>query len=250
MNKTILISGGFDPLHAGHIAYINAAKQLGTRLVIALNSDEWLTRKKTRQLLDYNDRETILINLKAVDEVYPVKDQDGSVTDAIHYCLNKYPNDDIIFANGGDRTDTNIPEMQIQNPRLSFVFGVGGTDKINSSSKILSEWKNPKTERTWGYYRVLHSDGPETKVKELTVHPHQKLSLQKHDFRSEHWIVSSGTATVKVGEKFETHVLTKHQEIHIPVGSWHQLCNDTDEELRLVEIQYGKLCIEEDIYRL
>lgn len=251
-NTVTLISGGFDPLHSGHIAYIKEAKKLGSYLVVALNSDDWLTRKKGVPFMSFQERKTLLENIKDVDEVYEVDDSDGSVLDAIRYCLATFPTSEIIFANGGDRTKTNIPEMQIKDSRLSFAFEVGGSDKKNSSSKILSEWKTPKTERTWGYYRVLHSDGPETKVKELIVNPHQQLSLQRHQFRAEHWHVSNGTATVKLGHDLDsvaTYVLSKHDECNIPVGYWHQLINNTNEELRIVEIQHGSLCIEEDIER-
>lgn len=248
----VLISGGFDPLHSGHIEYIQKAKQLGSYLIVALNSDEWLTRKKGAPFMTFEERKIILEHIKDVDEVYEVDDSDGSVIDSIKYCLKKFPKSDIIFANGGDRTKTNIPEKQIQDSRLSFSFEVGGSNKRNSSSKILQEWKTPKTEREWGYYRILHSDGPETKVKELVVNPNQKLSLQRHQYRSEHWHVSNGTATIKFGKdlnSIETLVRTQHEECSIPAGCWHQLINDTDEELKIVEIQYGSLCIEEDIER-
>lgn len=250
MNSVVLISGGFDPIHSGHINYINESKLLGNRLVVALNSDEWLSRKKGCPFMTFAERKAILLSIKGIDEVYAVDDSDGTVKDAIRYCLETF-SCDIIFANGGDRTKTNIPEMEISDSRLSFAFGVGGNTKQNSSSKILAEWKNPKTYRQWGYYRVLHSDGPETKVKELIVNPNESLSLQRHKHRSEHWIISNGTATVKVGPNdLQDVILKKHEEIHIPLGHWHQLINNTDDELRIVEIQYGKMCIEEDIERL
>lgn len=253
LNKVIVISGGFDPLHSGHLSYINASAALGDRLVVALNSDEWLSRKKGRPFMTFQERQIILSNLLQVDEVYQVQDSDGSVTDCINYCLDAFPSSEIIFANGGDRTKTNIPEMKIQDSRLSFMFGVGGETKLNSSSSILADWKNPKTFRQWGYYRVLHADGPETKVKELVVEPKQKLSLQRHKHRSEHWHVSHGTATVRLGETTDNLCifnLESNEQIRIPVGHWHQLCNETDSELRLVEIQYGNLCTEEDIERI
>jgi mannose-6-phosphate isomerase-like protein (cupin superfamily) len=138
-------------------------------------------------------------------------------------------------------------------PGIEFVFGVGGTHKSNSSSWILQEWKAPKTERAWGYYRVLHEDGTEVKVKELTVNPGQRLSMQRHQDRAEHWFVSQGTATVyTINRKSDAELLgefTRQQHIHIKCGEWHQLCNETDLPLKVVEIQYGKNCVEEDIER-
>ena len=251
--KIVLVTGGFDPIHSGHIAYFKEAKKLGDMLVVGVNSNEWLTRKKGQPFMDVNERVEIVKNLSMVDSVIVFDDSDGGASQAIYHCLNAYPDSEVIFANGGDRTNDNIPEMSIQNERLSFVFGVGGTHKMNSSSKILTEWKTPKTERKWGYYRILHSDGPSTKVKELVVEPGKSLSLQRHELRNEYWIVSYGVATVNHGDSIEniqTSVLEKHEEIDIPVGTWHQLVNYTSDELRIVEVQYGKNCIEEDIERI
>jgi mannose-6-phosphate isomerase len=113
--------------------------------------------------------------------------------------------------------------------------------------------KHPKTQRAWGYYRVLHEAGAEVKVKELTVEPGQRLSMQRHQQRAEHWFVSEGTATVyTIDRSSDAELLgefTTHQHIHINRGEWHQLCNLTDHPLRVVEIQYGAACVEEDIER-
>lgn len=250
MKSVVLISGGFDPIHSGHINYINESNLLGNRLVVALNSDEWLSRKKGCPFMTFAERKAILLSIKGVDEVYAVDDSDGTVKDAIRYCLESFSGN-IIFANGGDRTRSNIPEMEITDSRLSFAFGVGGEKKQNSSSKILAEWKNPKTYRKWGYYRVLHSDGPETKVKELVVNPNESLSLQRHKYRAEHWTVTEGTATVLVGtDDIVEHTLYKHDTIDIPTNAIHKLINNTDRPLKIVEIQYGSLCCEEDIERI
>ena len=112
--------------------------------------------------------------------------------------------------------------------------------------------QNSQTQRTWGFYTVLY-EIPGTKVKELTVEPRQRLSMQRHQQRAEHWFVSEGTATVyTINRKSDAELLgefTRHQHIHIDRGEWHQLCNLTDQPLRVVEIQYGEACIEEDIER-
>jgi mannose-6-phosphate isomerase-like protein (cupin superfamily) len=163
-----------------------------------------------------------------------------------------WPYEDIIFANGGDRTAENIPEMVFSD--VTFEFGVGGKDKMNSSSWILEEWKAPKTERSWGYYRVIHEYDKHTKVKELAVPPGNRLSMQKHQERSEHWFVAEGTATVYTINSNSTDleefgVFTQHQSLHIPQGMWHQLANESTVPLKLVEIQYGTNCVEEDIER-
>lgn len=250
--KAVLVTGGFDPIHSGHISYIKDAKRYGDFLIVGLNSDDWLIRKKSNFFMDWNERASILKELSCVDEVIAFDDSDGSAIDAIEQCLEKY--DNVVFANGGDRIKTNIPEMVrlANDERVEFVFSVGGSEKMNSSSKILSEWKSQKVYREWGYYRVLHNDGIETKVKELVVNPHSKLSLQRHNGRNEYWIVTSGEATVKFGADINSlneTKLKKHEEIRIPANHLHQLINETSEETKIVEIQYGSFCTEDDIQR-
>jgi cytidyltransferase-like protein len=253
MKKIVLITGGCDPLHSGHIAYCNAARELGDMLLVGLNSDAWLNRKKGQAFMPFSERASIVDNIKCVDGiVYDFDDADGSSKGAILEVRKDFPEDTIIFANGGDRTDKNIPEMDIQDNNLEFVFGVGGENKKNSSSWILQEWKAPKTERQWGYYRVLH-EVPGMKVKELTVNPGKSLSMQRHTHRAEYWIVSEGRAVVNSimagGYALPSTELAKHKEYKIPVNEWHQLTNPHDEPVKIVEIQYGEQCIEEDIER-
>jgi len=253
--KVVIVTGGFDPLHKGHIEYFKAAKQLGDRLVIGVNSDEWLARKKGKPFMQLEDRLSILEQSSSVDKVITFDDSDGSAIDAIRVAMLHYPmpNTKFIFANGGDRTQENIPEMDMVEPNLEFVFGVGGENKMNSSSWILQEWKSPKTERQWGYYRVLHEQGKEVKVKELTVEPGKCLSMQRHQDRAEHWFVSEGTATVyTIDSSTDVDLLGVYQKfdsLHISKTEWHQLCNKTDKPLKIVEIQYGENCVEEDIER-
>ncbi len=253
MKNIVLITGGFDPIHSGHISYIQAAKKLGDILVIGANSDEWLIRKKGRSFMPLMERTAILRHIKGVDFVIDFDDKDNSAKHAIWMVRQSYPQDHIIFANGGDRTSSNIPEMDIVDDNLAFVFGVGGEDKKNSSSWILQEWKSPKTDRPWGYYRVLHENGKEVKVKELTVDPDQYLSKQKHEKRAEHWFIAEGTAEVyTLNRSTDAELLGifhKHQSLHIKKSEWHQICNPSNVPLKIVEIQYGSDCVEEDIER-
>jgi len=250
--KIVLITGGFDPLHSGHIAYFKAAKTLGDMLIVGLNSDDWLVRKKGAAFMPWNERLCIVNNLSMVDEVYTFDDDDGSAKHFIQQARAHYPDDELIFANGGDRTKDNIPEMDVVDSNLSFVFGVGGEDKKNSSSWILQEWKAPKTERQWGYYRVLH-EVPGMKVKELTVNPGKSLSMQRHNLRAEYWIVSEGEAVVNRATPLDFELppamLDQHDQLHVAVQEWHQLTNPYNHPLKIVEIQYGEQCIEEDIER-
>lgn len=110
-----------------------------------------------------------------------------------------------------------------------------------------------KVPRNWGYYKILHTDGPGVKLKELTVDPGKCLSMQVHNQRNEFWFISTGCATVytlndkEELEKMGTFLEKTH--LFISKNQWHQLCNETKEPLRIIEIQYGENCIEEDIVR-
>jgi cytidyltransferase-like protein len=243
--KIIVVSGGFDPLHSGHIKLIKQARLLGDMLIVGINSDEWLARKKGRAFMPWQERLCVLNNLSSVDEVYTFDDEDGTACHLLQQVRAHYPKDRIVFANGGDRTKENIPEMAVDG--VEFAFGVGGEDKANSSSWILQEWKAPKTERPWGYYRVLHEVSG-TKVKELTVNPGCTLSMQRHSSRAEYWQVSEGRCVVE-GEGQRQTSLETHDSYHISTNEWHRLYNPFDQPCRIVEIQYGPNCVEEDIER-
>jgi cytidyltransferase-like protein len=251
MKTIVVVSGGFDPVHSGHIRLIKEARLLGDQLIVGINSDKWLARKKGRAFMPWQERLCVLNNLRQVDEVYTFDDEDGTACHLLQQVRAHYPDSRIIFANGGDRTQDNIPEMAV--PGIEFAFGVGGTDKANSSSWILQEWKAPKTVRPWGYYRVLH-EVPGIKVKELTINPGQGISMQYHNHRSEFWMVSEGRAsvyTLKLGpEPVFVDELSAHEHFWVDQGLWHQLRNNTDRALKIVEMQYGKQCVEEDIERL
>ncbi len=252
MKRIVLVTGGFDPLHSGHIAYFKSARTMGDMLIVGLNSDEWLARKKGVAFMPWNERLCIVNNLAMVDEVFTFDDEDGSARHFIQQVRAHYPREELIFANGGDRTDQNIPEMDVVAPNLKFAFGVGGFDKANSSSWILQEWRAPKTERPWGYYRVLHEVAG-MKVKELTVNPGQSLSMQRHWKRAEYWIVSEGKCVLNSqldgGYQLPSTTLSVHQGHKIHVAEWHQLTNPFDVPCRIVEVQYGDQCREEDIER-
>ena len=254
MKRIVLVTGGFDPLHSGHIEYFKAAKLLGDELVVGINSDDWLARKKGRPFMPMTERIAIIEALEVVDDIVTWDDKDDTACGAIFKLMATTGyGKEIIFANGGDRNADNSPEMTVYHDKIKFEFGVGGTNKMNSSSWILREWKEPKTERIWGYYRVLHENGKEVKVKELTVNPGQRLSMQRHKQRAEHWFVSEGTASVYTLDSSTDLDLIgtygEHESLHISKTQWHMLANETNKPLKIVEIQYGVNCVEEDIER-
>ena len=102
--KLIVVSGGFDPIHSGHIAYFNSAKSYGDKLIVALNSDAWLEKKKGKFFMPFDERKAIVESIKFVDEVIGFEDDyKGSCINALEEIKKSYPDDDIYFANGGDR---------------------------------------------------------------------------------------------------------------------------------------------------
>jgi len=250
--KIVLISGGFDPIHSGHLKYIEEAKKLGDKLIVALNSDEWLVNKKGKFFLPFSERKKILTSLENVDEVIDfLDDKVGSVINALNDLKEKYPNDNIIFANGGDRDNTNIPEMKVKG--INFQFGVGGSSKINSSSWILENWNNQREERVWGYFQTLKTE-KNLKLKELVVKAGKGISYQRHFERSEIWFVSKGKCKVKLSktdpDKFEEKILNINDLFKVDRNDWHQIINPFEDDCHLIEIQYGSKVIEDDIERL
>ena len=250
VKKVVLVTGGFDPLHSGHIAYFEAAKKLGDTLIVGLNSDEWLQRKKGRSFMHIYEREKIVSSLKVVDKVICYPDADGSSKNAITGVRAMYPDAIIIFANGGDRTQQNIPEMDVKDNNIEFIFGVGGEDKKNSSSWILSEWKEPRTERPWGFWSVLKDEGT-VKVKELVIRPRSSLSNQRHTYRNEKWYIVSGTISLIIENetKYSIETFSENDSVLIKKNTWHKATNIGEEDCHVIEIQYGDKCIEEDIER-
>jgi len=248
--KIVVVSGGFDPLHSGHIAYFKSARKLGDKLVVAVNSDEWLTRKKGRPFMPFHERCNIIEELSCVDQVIGFNDDDDTACNAIFQILStKTRSDTVIFANGGDRTSDNIPEMVYD--EVEFAFGVGGEDKKNSSSWILKEWSQPTTQRAWGSYTVLHN-GPGWAVKELAFGTETPLSDQRHFIRSEHWHVVEGDIRMDLefdnGDKSSI-LYTSGQSIDIPVHTWHKATNVGKGVAKVIEVWMGNELSELDIER-
>jgi cytidyltransferase-like protein len=149
--KVILISGGFDPIHKGHIECINNAKELADQVWIGLNNDEWLRRKKGRSFMNENERAFIMDNLKNVDWVYvmnPKDHLDNTAIDFIEVSRRKFikengdlPRGVMAFGNGGDRTETTTPENSVCDSfGIDSVWGLG--DKVQSSSWLLEKYLN------------------------------------------------------------------------------------------------------------
>lgn len=149
--KVILISGGFDPVHRGHIECIQRAKELADEVWIGLNNDSWLRRKKGKSFMKEDERAFIISNLKDVDWVYvmnPKIHNDDTAIDFIEASRRKWMRDRgewekgvMAFGNGGDRTETTTPENDVCDTYgIDSVWGLG--DKVQSSSWLLEKYLN------------------------------------------------------------------------------------------------------------
>ena len=248
----IVLSGGFDPVHDGHISMFKEAAQKYDYVIVGLNSDDWLTRKKGRAFMTYDVRKAILQSIEYIDEVIGMNDEDGTCCDVLEYALSTHTN--VSFGNGGDRAEGNFPELDYCNQNdIQIDDTLGGSSKLNSSSEILAQWSFQLSKRDWGLWKVL-ADYKTVKVKELIVNPHSELSWQSHENRNELWFIRQGTATIYYSsddEGKDVFVTTKKptQTMSIPQRKWHQLVNETDELVSVIEIQFGTDCNESDILR-
>ncbi len=178
-----------------------------------------------------------------------------------------------IFARGYDQSsagsmDVVYPPVEPMSPADYTVTGhagnvgnifdgdlevLGGNTKLNSSSDFLAEWKFQPTDREWGLWKVL-ADYKTVKVKELVVAPNSTLSWQSHENRNELWFIREGTATIYYSSDDkgkDVFVTTKvpNDTFMINKRKWHQLANETEESVSVIEIQYGDECVEHDILR-
>lgn len=137
MHDIVIISGGFDPVHKGHVRMVQAAAKLCEMLVVGVNSDEWLRRKKGKEFMEFDERVEIMSAFSGVGYAVGFDDSDNSASDLIIKTRKLYPDATIAFANGGDRLRDNIPEVQtcLENS-VEMLWNVGG-GKIQSSSDLI-----------------------------------------------------------------------------------------------------------------
>ena len=144
IKNIIILSGGFDPVHKGHIRMFREAANLGAQVIVGLNSDDWLTRKKEKPFMSWDERAEILESCKFINQVLPFDDWDDTANDVIKKVCELYNGYDvnIYFANGGDRKKGNVPELDIcKNLNVIMLWNVGG-GKIQSSSWLINGGKD------------------------------------------------------------------------------------------------------------
>lgn len=138
----VIVSGGFDPVHKGHIRMFKGAKAMGHKVICGVNSDQWLVNKKGKAFMSFAERAEILAAVQYVDEVMSFRDDaQGSAIELLTRVQSLYPNASIAFANGGDRTNKNTPEQGFCNAyNIDMIWNIGG-GKIQSSSDLINNAK-------------------------------------------------------------------------------------------------------------
>jgi cytidyltransferase-like protein len=255
LDPIVIVSGGFDPVHKGHMALFNAAAKHG-KVHVLLNSDDWLTRKKGAPLLSFQTREEVLRNMASVHVIHSVDDRDETVLSGLLELRKKYPNTKIFFANGGDRRIDSVPEMWLcKDLEIHLLWNVGG-DKIDSSSKLLNQYMDSAhstkniTHRNWGDYEIIGS-GEGWLAKILTIEPGKSISLQKHTHRSEEWLILKGYGCY-TGNEQDCYTIRVYPglKISIPKLTWHWVKNtEKIMSLQILEAWFGEKLEESDIER-
>lgn len=245
-----MFTGGFDPLHPGHLECIEAGAAMGT-VVVGLNSDAWLVCKKGHAFMPWRDRATLLAHIRGVDSVVPFDDADGTAADAIRTVRPRY------FLNGGDRRDaTELPEAELAVCREAGAepMFIQGT-KTRASSRYLAAamaaagrlpgvWRS----KPWGAHAVLQDDTDiGYKVKLLRFNPGCRTSLQRHQHREEFLVLVQGYAAVSLGEP-QGIAMVPGRAVEVRKLCWHRIVAGPHGAL-IVETQYGAVCSEDDIER-
>ena len=246
--RWVAVSGGFDPIHVGHIELMQIARKHGDKLVVILNNDNWLKNKKGFAFMPEHERASLLLAFPFVDRVevtdHAIADPDRSVVRTLRKIQPH------IFANGGDRGTKNTPEMDVcEEMGIKMVFGLGA--KIQSSSWMIRDASRAfsRTVRPWGEFYGWDK-GPDWNLKTIYVQPNKRLSLQYHHQRSELWILVSGDAEATIGKKAGTLkrvLLIIGKLFEVPHGYVHRL--ESKKGGVVVEIAQGNFD-ESDIVRL
>jgi cytidyltransferase-like protein len=244
-----LVSGGFDPVHIGHLRMFRDATRLSDKVILLLNNDEWLIEKKGKPFMNENQRKEILDEFISIKEVIIQTSSEKSSSRAIEEFVKNHPNKNICYCNGGDRSNAeSIREASICNKLgVNLEFGVGGEEKVESSSQLTKNYLGNVEKRPWGNYHII-AKNTGYQIKEIKVFKNSKLSLQKHNNRSEFWQIVKGLSKIIIED--DEYFLKEKEHIYIPKETIHRIENIGDEELIFIEIQLGEDLQESDIVRI
>lgn len=248
--RWVAVSGGFDPLHIGHVRMFEAARKLGDKLVIILNNDNWLKDKKGFSFMREDERAELIQSLPFVDRVVVTDHKRFDTDRSVVAALRKVRPD--IFANGGDRFADNIPEFAVcEELGIEMKFNVGKGGKVQSSSWMIRDAARAfaRSMRPWGEFYNWDS-GNKWHLKTIYIRPESRLSLQYHKNRSEWWVLVEGDATaVTIGND------KKQYEEALKLGEIFRIDKEQSHRLTskhggvVVEIAHGDFD-EEDIVRI
>lgn len=243
----VATSGGFDPLHIGHLRCIQEsakiAQERGMKLVVIVNGDGFLYRKKGKPFMKEQERAEIIKGISGVDEILIWDDGSQTVTKALEMIRPK------IFTKGGDRTSaSNVPEFDLCSQiGCEVIFNVGG-GKIQSSSELTRNsfqvpWNGKYVDKPWGY-EVIWAHTKDYVGKILAINPGEKLSLQYHEQKEETVLVISGELKVSGDSDL---ILTKGSSFHVIPRHVHRFEAHGEEPCILVEVSTDNL---NDVVRL
>ena len=280
--KIAITSVYANPIHPGHIECFELSRSLADQLWVIVNNDAQAKLKRgSESFQDENYRMRVVESNQYVDRAILSCDTDATVCKTLTKLIKETQSDpnitEIVFTKGGDRFADEIPERKVcEDHGVEIVDGLGSkthhsswyvnrlanTTDATALKKTLHELPDEVKEidyleigyRPWGVYYVVE-DKPSYKVKKIIVKPGQRLSLQSHHHRSEHWVVVEGTATVQIRHPEDPsyvghQILHPNQSCYIPQGHVHRLSNLDDSELLvLIEVQTGSYTGEDDIVR-
>ncbi len=250
--RWVAVSGGFDPLHVGHVRMFAAARKLGDKLVVILNNDHWLRDKKGFAFMPQNERAEMIQMFPFVDKVVITNHASGDLDRSVVRELRHLKPH--IFANGGDRKPDGDPVPEVALCReigIKIAYNVGRGGKVQSSSWMIRDASRAfaRSVRPWGEFYGWDT-GESWHLKTLYVSPKKRLSLQYHKHRSELWVLVSGDAIATIGSqkgKLKRVALKRGELFAVPKGYVHRL--ESKKGGVLVEISQGKFD-ENDIVRL
>ena len=244
-----LVSGGFDPVHVGHLRMFQDAQSLSDNVILLLNNDEWLIKKKGKPFMNQNQRKEILDQFKGISAVIIQASSDKSSSQAIEEFTINNPGKRICYCNGGDRSNIkDIREADIcLKLGVDLKFEIGGKEKIESSSELTKNYLGNVEKRPWGNYHII-AKNTGYQIKEIKVNKGSKLSLQKHQGRSEFWQIVKGKSKITIEKN--NYYLKEKEHVYIPKNALHRIENIGKEELIFIEIQLGEDLNEEDIIRI
>jgi cytidyltransferase-like protein len=248
--RWVAVSGGFDPLHVGHVRMFEEAKRLGTHLVVIVNNDHWLRDKKGFAFMPERERAEIIGRFPFVDKVVLTDHEPGDNDRSVSRTLRAVAPD--VFANGGDRVPGTVPEdIVCEELGIKMVYNIGRGGKVQSSSWMIGKAAREfaRSVRPWGEFYGW-DQGKKWNLKTIYVKPKSRLSLQYHKHREECWLLVAGDATATVRD-------SRGREKKVPLVLGETFCVGKGQTHRLeskkggvvVEVAYGKFD-EDDIVRL